>query len=98
MTPAERVAKAKMNHREPSNAKSVRNVVWVCRLREKRRALRLSLDDVAEAVGVSKTALHQIEHGTDPMLTTARRLAGFFGCAVEDLWTAIRPPLAGKKT
>lgn len=88
MTPAEKLSKAKPWRRDPRNKGSgaPRKVFWVCRIRDRREALRLSLRDVAGAVRLSVTALHQIEHGTDPQLTTARRLAEFFGCGVEELW------------
>jgi DNA-binding XRE family transcriptional regulator len=42
--------------------------------------------DVATAVGLSISALFFLEHGTDPQLTTARRLAEFFGTTTDDLW------------
>lgn len=88
MTPAEKLSAAKPWRREPRNTTApARKAVWPkCRCRAKREALRLSLRDVATAIGLSVTALHQIEHGTDPMLTTATKLARFFGSAVEELW------------
>lgn len=46
----------------------------------------LSMRDVAEAVGLSISSYFQIEHGGDPMLTTATRIAVFFGKSVDDLW------------
>lgn len=55
-------------------------------VREWRESLNLSLRDVAGAVGISVTALHQIEHGTDPQLTTARKLSEFFQVPTEKLW------------
>lgn len=63
-----------------------RKFPWLCRITELRHKLRISLDDVAKEVGISKTALWQIEHGTDPMLTTAKKLAAFFGKVIEDIW------------
>ena len=88
-SPALKLAEAKPSRREPRNKAEPRAAVWDCRLRQLRESLRLSLRDVARAVGLSVTALHQIEHGSDPMLTTAAKLAAFFGKDIGDLW---RPP------
>lgn len=90
MTPAEALASRKTWHRPKRNgpARSVKRI-WHCRVREVREALHLSLRDVAKSIHLSITALFQIEHGGDPQLTTARRIATFFGWSVEDLWPAI---------
>lgn len=85
-SPAEKMAAKKPWRREPRNKAAPRKAVWVCAIRERRESLRLSLRDVARGVGLSVTALHQIEHGSDPRLTTARRIAEFFGAATDDLW------------
>jgi DNA-binding XRE family transcriptional regulator len=63
-----------------------RRVVWRCGLKQRRNLLGLSLDDVAEAIGVCRTTVWQIENGTDPMLSTAARLAEFFGCGLDEMW------------
>lgn len=86
MTPAEKLAAKVKAERKPRNRKPVRQKVWNSNLRAYRERLELSLDQVAAAVGLSKTALWQLENGTDPMLTTARRLADFFGVDVWGLW------------
>jgi DNA-binding XRE family transcriptional regulator len=44
------------------------------------------MDQVAVGVSLSKTAYWQIEHGGDPMLTSARRIADFFGQKIETIW------------
>jgi DNA-binding XRE family transcriptional regulator len=49
-------------------------------------ALRLSFDEVAKALKLSRTAYWQIEKGGDPMLTTALRIAAFYGKPVTELW------------
>lgn len=86
MTPAEKLAKAKP--RRKLRAKPYeRKAPWKCAITAMRHELRISLDDVATAVGIAKTTLWQIEHGTDPMLTTAVKLAEFFGKSVEHLWS-----------
>lgn len=92
-TPAEYLSSKKPWRRAPRNVVQVRHRVWKCLIREKREALRLSLRDVAAAIHLSVTALWQIEMGTDPQLTTARKLAAFFGCLTDELW----PCLATKK-
>lgn len=87
MTPAQRLAETKKRKRQPRNSTTAkRRGAWVCRVRDKRNALDLSLRDVATAVGISYPGLHQIEHGGDPMLTTATKLAAFFGCTITELW------------
>lgn len=48
--------------------------------------LRLSFDEVVKALKLSRTAYWQIEKGGDPMLTTALRIAAFYGKTVTDLW------------
>lgn len=83
-SPAEKLA-ARTGCKPPS---SNRPAVWNCLLREKRRRLGLRLVQVAEACGVSVPALSQIERGSDPLLTSARRIASFFGVPVEELWPA----------
>jgi DNA-binding XRE family transcriptional regulator len=87
MTPAEEYASKRQRaarHRKPK-----RNTVWLCLLREYRDRIGLTLDDVADALKMSKTAIHQIENGQDTMLTTARAVAKFFGVAVESMWPAL---------
>lgn len=89
-SPAEQLAAKKARKRAPRNKATPRNETWVCRVRDWREGMDLSLRDVAKAVGVSVTALHQIEHGTDPQLTTARKLSAFFRAPVEKLWPHLR--------
>ncbi len=86
MTPAEKLAAKKPWRRSPRNHIATRRRVWNCRVRDTRERLRLSLDDAADGIGISKTALWQIEMGSDPMLTTASAIATFFGMEVKDLW------------
>lgn len=88
MTPAEHLASTKTRQRPRRNecVKMRHAPVWSCRVREVRERLNLSLADVAKAVGLSVTGLFQVEHGGDPMLSTASKLAAFFGKRVEFLW------------
>lgn len=82
MTPAEKIAASK----PPRNGRVIRPRVWDCKLKDARKALRLTLKDVSEATGINPGTVHLIEHGTDLHLTTARTLAAFFGKTVEALW------------
>jgi DNA-binding XRE family transcriptional regulator len=90
-TPAEELAARKPRKHAPRGVAAARKRIrtWRCTLRDRRESLNLSMRDVANAVGLSVTALHQIEHGTDPQLTTARKLASFFGTSERDLWPAL---------
>lgn len=86
-TPAENLSEQK-KPKATANRKSTsaRPPVFSCGIRAVRENLGLSLRDVSQAVGFSIAALWQIEHGTDPMLSTAFKLAAFYGCSVEELW------------
>ena len=56
------------------------------RHKELRKRLGLSLDDVAQAAGMSKTGVWEIEKGRrDPRLSTIRKLASALGMSVYDL-------------
>lgn len=91
MTPAEKLAKEKPR-RKLREKPYERTSHWHCGITRLRHELRISLDDVADAIGISKTTLWQIEHGTDPMLTTAMKLSVFFGRPIESMWTERRCP------
>ena len=94
MTPAELLAAGKRRERPKRNGPATppRKAVWAATLRARREALNLSMRDVAVAVGLSLPCYWAIEHGTDPMLTNARKLADFYGATVEELWPALLPP------
>lgn len=91
MTPAEKFAAEKPLRN--GHAVAWRRVAWRCRVREFREPLGLTLGDVAGECGLTEEGLRLIEKGCDPRLTTARRLAAFFGKSVGELW----PDLAGEK-
>jgi putative transcriptional regulator len=64
-----------------------KGVLWKTRLREMRKAAKLTLDRAATAVGLSLGYLSQLELGKNtPTLAVAFRIAKFYGCAVEYLW------------
>lgn len=94
LSPAELASKNKTKRvRGLGGGTNGRKVTWNCKLGEKRFALNLTLRDIEAGADVSSAVLCAIEHGTDPQLTTARRIAKFFGCSVEEMW----PELAGAK-
>lgn len=84
-TPAEQLAAKK----RPKLGKTTgrRKAAWNCGLRRLRQELKLTIDDVAEAVGMSAGGLHDLEHGGDPRLTTAFALCEFFGKKADEIWT-----------
>jgi len=86
MTPAEKVASKKPLRKRKLTGNASRPRKWVCKLREKREALGLSMRDVSENTSYTVSTLFEIENGTDPQLTTAMKLAEFFGCTVNELW------------
>ena len=94
MTTAELLAAGKPRRRPKRNgpASPRRAAAWLTTLRDRRESLDLSMRDVAEAVGLSIGGYFAVEHGTDPMLTTAVKIAAFFGATVEELWPALLTP------
>ncbi len=83
-SPAELLSAAKPRRRR---IEETRNLPFVCAMAELRHALGLSQRDVAKEVGITCAAISTIENGTDPLLSTALKLAKFFGKNVSDLWT-----------
>jgi len=45
--------------------------------------------DVANAIDSDQSSMCCVEHGRNLHLTTAFKLAAFFGCRIEDLWEPI---------
>lgn len=87
MTPAEKMAKAKLKQeRQPHKPPKLRRV-WKCNLREIRTALNLTQREVADAVGLSCAGYHQIETcGNDVCLSTCVKLSEFFGRGILEIW------------
>lgn len=81
MTPAEKLAKSK-----PKKFVKLRKTVHDCILYELRRELNLTIRDVSKATGLTAAGIHAIEHGSDPMLSTAFKLANFYGRKIEEIW------------
>ncbi len=92
MTPAEKAAAAKPPRKNGPLPKerSKRRYPWDCLVRAMRISLRLAMRDVAKGCGLSIAGLSEIERGTDPQLTTARKLATFFGKTIEEIWPQLR--------
>lgn len=86
MTPAERLSVKKPVRK----LKAPTAGVFICRIRALREPLRLTVRDVATAVGMSSAGLHAIENGSDPMLSTALKLAEFFGRDICEIWTKVK--------
>lgn len=85
MTPAEKLAKRKQRSRPPRNSTKDDGPL-VCKCRELRESLGLTLADVAAFVGISTAGLHAVEHGNDCQMSTAIKLATFYGRPVGELW------------
>jgi DNA-binding XRE family transcriptional regulator len=88
-SPAELLASSKNRTSRKPKGSLVRPKKWHCAIPELRHKLGLTLADVAEAVGITKSGLSQIEYGADIRLTTATRLAAFFDKSVYEIWTTI---------
>lgn len=87
MTPAEKLSRKKPWRRAPRNRVDINGYDFKdCSLRAIREGLRLSMKDVAAAVCLSPSSYWHIEHGRDLCLTTARRIAVFFGKSVDEIW------------
>jgi DNA-binding XRE family transcriptional regulator len=86
-SPAEVLAAKQPQRRSPRKTAGVGlRAPFNCACRELRESLGLTMGLVATEVGLSKTAYWQIEHGTEPVLSSALRIATFFGRPVESLW------------
>lgn len=63
------------------------------RVRQHRRAGRLSQKALAELLGVSRQAIHAIESGSQvPSTSLGLRMASVFGCTVEDIFRLVADP------
>lgn len=65
---------------------SRRKIVWKCAVANLRQARGLTVRAVAKGTGLTISAISVIERGSDPQLTTAHKLADFFGVRLEQLW------------
>lgn len=88
-SPAESLANQKRERgtvRRCADKRTDRIYPLTCSMRARRNKLGLTLRDVGEAVGMSAAGLSVIEHGAETQMTTAIKLARFFGCKVEEIW------------
>ncbi len=91
MTPAEKMARDKKPRAcKPIGQRDPRRYPWICLVRARRQKLRLSMRDVAEGVDMTVAAIFAIERGSEVRLDTARKLADFFGEAIESIWPSRR--------
>lgn len=88
MSPADKLAATKRPKAQakPGKGGNRRKHPWTCKARELRQSKRLSMRDVADALNLSVAGYYEIEHGGDPLLTTARDIANFFGTTTDELW------------
>ena len=84
MTPAEKLA-AKRAATPPAR-KPTQPIKLLCNLKRKRKELGLTLYDVADALGTTHVSVLRAERGEKVCLTTALRLAEFYGVSVNDIW------------
>ncbi len=85
-SPAELMAARKAKRKPKAACQTVRNYPWKCLVRQYRTKNNLTSKEVAKAVGLSASGYFELENGQDPMLSTAKRIAAFFGVKVEVLW------------
>jgi DNA-binding XRE family transcriptional regulator len=90
MTPAEKLASKRKPRKARGNANPVRKRIWNCKLRTVRQSLNLGIHKVAKAIGISGAGLSEIERGTDPILSTAKKLADFYGKTIDELWERVQ--------
>lgn len=82
LTPAQQLAQS-LKAKETNDEK----VVLHCEIRTLRDEAGLTQQDVARAVGTNSAAIGNVEAGSPPRLDIALRLAAFFGCEVEKIWS-----------
>lgn len=63
-------------------------------LRQRRRLLDLTQAQVAEAAGVARRTIFDLEHGQTPMWPTAARVAAAVGSTPAELWPLHREEVA----
>lgn len=83
-SPAEKLASAKSKKRVDRKAKATGTLVCTCR--RIRQRLNLTIADVSDATGISKQCVCVVERGAETTITTARKLATFYGKTLDELW------------
>ena len=77
-----------------------RNGRWntMNRLKDIRKAKKLTVNEVAKAIGITQPALTHIENGhRNPSIQVAFKLANFFGVSIEDLFPQFKNNMGSKK-
>ena len=88
--------------KELSAKKKQRQVRWGdanlnCRILHKRTHHGLSVRDVAEGSGVHPSLVSRAEHNFDLHITAALKIAKFFECSIEELWSELEENSAKRK-
>lgn len=87
-SPAELLSSSKPHKsKRPSKPPNRRKTPWISSLRKIRKSIGLTLDDVSNAVGMSKVGYWELEQGCDPLLTTAFKLSTFFDRDISEIWS-----------
>ena len=88
MTPAEKLSLEKNNTIavRPSKPPRTRKILLDSTASEFRNRLRLSQQDVADALSLCVPSVRSAEVGHELSLTTAIKIAQFYGVPVEQLW------------
>lgn len=83
MSPAEKLAKKIKSKRRQIRA---RIGIIDCKVRDLRHSLGLSTQAAAQGCGMSIANFNRVERGGDVQMTSAKKLAAFFGKPIEELW------------
>lgn len=95
MTPAEKLAKAKNRKKKTpwgERTKEKRPTLFATGAKELRTELGLTQTEVAEAIGTTTSSIISAEMGFDMYLSTALKLAAFYGRTVEQIWSLAPTP------
>ena len=90
MTPAEKLAKKKNSVGKPPWGQRGNRREGIFKSRVKELRTRLGLTQLQVQAGAGVTGLHEIEQGCELVLSSALKLAKFFGVAVEEIWEPVK--------
>lgn len=91
-TPAQLLARKKKQDPDSMPRKSYGKAKWrptwdvTLELEHLRHSLDLTLREVADATDMSESQYWRIEQGGDLLVTSALRIASFYGRTVEEIW------------
>lgn len=89
MTPAEKLAK-KNPRRTRKPSEPLPNAAFTCHCAALRNSLNLSVRAVSDALEMSVAGYWRIEKGGEVLLSTARRIAAFYGRKIDELWEPLK--------